>query len=65
MIEPHVTQETFIIGLWIIFVGGGIAVCGYLIWEWMRKYSIWRHNQKAHIKKMFGDDTIKETINRL
>lgn len=65
MIEPHVTKEVFIIGLYIIFVGGGIAVCVWLFCKWMRKWAMWQDEQEAKVKKMFGDDTINETDNRL
>ena len=65
MIEPHVTKEVFIIGLYIIFVGGGVAVCVWLFCKWMRKWAMWQDEQEAKVKKMFGDDTINETDNRL
>lgn len=65
MIEPSITMETFIVTLWIIFVGGGITVCVCLFCKWMRKWAMWQDEQEAQIKKMFGDDTINETDNRL
>lgn len=65
MIEPHVTMETFIVTLWIIFVGGGIAVCVWLFCKWMRKWAMWQYEQEAQIKKIFEDNTINKPTNRL